>query len=555
MSTIVTSSSVSGSSNIYVTGTNSDVDSSALIEAAVAAKLAKADTLETQIDTLEAEQAAYQEMDSLLTTLSETLDDLSGSSDDGAFSQNSVYLSSATLSTPTNYLSATVTDEAETGTYSIVVEQVATSHKIASSEQASDTALGLSGSFTIGTSDGSAVEITLDAEMTIEDIAYAINLQTDTSGVKASLVRTSDGAYTLTLAATDTGVEIELAASSGDDVLQSLGLTDADGAIANELQAAQEAIVTVDGLTVTSTTNEIEDVIPGVSLDLYNATAGATITLEVEQDLSSLQTVIESFVDAYNAYRDFALSQQEVDSDGGAADGATLFGEVLLRQANRAIYEALLTSVEVDGTSYTLADIGITYGDDNMLQIDEETLENALLYNADVVQALFSASSTTSTSDLGVVGLPGSLDSGSYEISIVRDPDSGTITSASIDGVALNVSGSTLSGESGTAYEGLWLVYTGEEDATVTLTVSQGLADTLIATLDNYINDTDGLLLGRSESLGAAISDKEDQITRIEQQAADLEEYLISYYAKLEAKIEAANITLAQLEALLNSDD
>lgn len=456
---------------------------------------------------------------------------------------------------PTNYLSATVTDEAETGTYSIVVEQVATSHKIASTEQASDTALGLDGSFTIATTGGEPVEITLDAGMTIEDIAYAINLQTDTSGVAASLVRTSDGAYTLTLAATDTGVEIELAAGFGDDVLQSLGLTDADGAIANELQAAQGAIITIDGLTVTSTTNEIEDVIPGVSLDLYNATAGATITLEVEQDLSSLQAVIESFVDAYNAYRDFALAQQEVDSDGGAADGATLFGEVLLRQANRAIYDALLTSVEVDGTSYTLADIGITYGDDNMLEIDEETLENALLYNADVVQALFSTSSTTSSPDLGVVSLPGSLASGSYEIAIIRDPDSGAITSASIDGVALRVSGTTLSGVPGTAYEGLWLVYTGDEDAAVILSVSQGLADTLIATLDGYISDTDGLLLGRTESLGNTIRDKEDQITRIEQQAADLEEYLISYYARLEARIEAANITLAQLEALLNSDD
>lgn len=555
MSTIVTSSSVTGSSHVYVTGTNSDVDSSALIEAAVNAKLAKADTLETQVDVLETEQAAYEEMDSLLTAMSEALETLSGDADESAFSQNSVYLTSASLSTPTNYLSATVTDEAETGSYSIVVEQIATAHKIASDEFASDTALGLSGSFTLATAGGDAVEFTIDADMTIEDVAYAINLQTDETGIKANLIQTSDGAYTLTLAASETGVEIELAATSGDDVLQQLGLTDADGAIANELQAAQEAILTVDGLTVTSTSNEIEDVIPGISIDLYNATEGETITLEVDRDLSSLQSTVEAFVDAYNAYRAFALEQQAVSSDGGKADSATLFGEVLLRQANRAIAEALLTSVEVDGTTYSLADIGITYDEDNNLEIDDEVLENALLYNFDVVQALFSSSTASSTSDLGVVGMSASMENGSYAVSIVTDPDTGDVLSASIDGVALEVNGSTLFGPEDTIYDGLRLVYTGDGDATVTLTVSQGLADTLIDTLDAYTDDTDGLILGRTESIDNSISDKEDQIARIEQQAADLEEYLISYYAKLEAKIEAADITLAQLDALLNNDD
>ena len=338
-------------------------------------------------------------------------------------------------------------------------------------------------------------------------------------------------------------------------MLQALGLTDPGGAFANELQAAQDAVLTVDGVTVTSSSNEIEDLVPGVSVNLYGATAGEAIALEVGQDLSAVNDAIQGFVDAFNAYRTFALNQQATVDGQGASEDAALFGESLLKSANSALYDVMETSVEVDGVAYTMADIGITYGAGNMLAIDDAALEEALLQKPEVVEAFFASSATSSSADLGVSSLSSDMASGSYRVDVVTDAATGDILSASIDGVALEVSGASLVGPEGSAYEGLRLVYTGTESASVQLTVSQGLADQVIGTLDTYTNDLDGLVTGKIDSLNASIDDKQDRRDDIAQSAADYEAYLIDYYARLEQQIAESNLMLDQLEALLADDD
>ncbi len=159
--------------------------------------------------------------------------------------------------------------------------------------------------------------------------ASAINDETDTSGVQASVLKVSDGSYMLVLSTSETGQTIEL--TDADGVAQSLGIVDGTGAFTTELQAAQNAIVTIDGVTVESSSNTIEDVLTGIDINLYAATPGATITVEIEPDYASVREAIEAFVSAYNTYREFALANQTVGSDGTIPDTAVLFGDSILR--------------------------------------------------------------------------------------------------------------------------------------------------------------------------------------------------------------------------------
>lgn len=555
MSTIVTGSTATGASGTtYISGT-SGFDSSSLIAAAVEAKMQPAYRLDVQIAEMEAEAAAYREMHTLMADLETAAAALSGGADDAAFDTYAAYLTAPGLDDPQHYLSATVTDGAGAGLYDITVDQLAQGMQVASAEHAVDAVLGQNGSFVLAADGYTGTEIAVTADMTVSDIADAINAASGDTGVAATVIRTSDGGQTLTLSTVDTGVSFSAASVSGDDVLQALGITAPGGAFANLLQAAQEAVLTVDGVTVTSAGNDIEDLVPGVSINLYGATAGQTITLDVGQDLGAVRTAVDGFVDAFNAYRTFALNQQATADGEGASDGATLFGETLLKSANAALYDAMETGVDVAGISYTAADFGLTYGAGNLLTIDEAILEEALLQRPEVVEAFFASNAVASSPDLGVGTLSGTLAGGNYTVDITTDLDTGALLSASIEGEAMTVSGSSIVGPDGTAYEGLRLVYTGTQSASIVLTVSQGLADRMVATLDGYTDDNDGQVTAKIERLTAGIDDKQDRRNTIAQSTAGYEAHLIETYARLEQEIARSEIALRRLEQLLGTDD
>lgn len=548
MSTTVTGAS----GTTYITGTGSSgFDSAGLISVAVKAKMAPAYRLDDQIDVLETQSSAWNEALTDLTALSTASEALSATSDDSVFNDRTAYLSSSSVSDVDDVLAVTVDDDAELGIYKVKVISIAASHKVASDEIADKTsALGYSGSFTLSQASGTATAIPVTSDMTLADIASAINAQSSASGVTATLVKTSDAGYTLMLASADTGQSITAIDTSGG-ILEGLGILASDGSFANQLQAASLAEISIDGVTITSASNDIEDVLPGVSLSLYDDSAGGTITLEVGQDLSSVSDAITDFVDAYNTYRKLALLNQTTDS-AGAVEGAVLFGDGLLRTTNSALFGALGTSVEIGGTTYTLANLGISYTDDNSLEIDSTKLEEMLIQHPDVVQAFFQQSVTSSSTALYVATTPGNLPSGDYTIDITTDVD-GAITGATINGVALDVKNKTLTGAEGSIYEGLRLVYTGTGDTSVTLSVSTGLADHMMATLDTYTNETDGLITSKIDSIDGVIDDKQTKRDRIAEQADDYEEKLTAYYARIEAAIEASELALKQIQALFDS--
>lgn len=553
MSTIVSSSTVTGGSGTtYVTGL-SGLDTAALIEAAVAAKMQPAYKIDSQVEDLQAEAAAFQDMDGLLQALSDAVAPLSGQADSSVFDSTAAYLTS-TLDEPASYMSATVTDEADAGLYEIEVAQLATTHKVAAAAQASETALDLDGTFTLAAEGATGATITVTADMTVSDIAKAINAASADTGVVATVVATGDGARTMVLSTSDTGVSMTAGGDTGG-VLTGLGLAAADGSFANDLQAAQNAVLTVDGVTVTSADNDIEDLLPGVSVNLYAATAGETITLEVGQDLSAAVEAIEAFVDAFNAYRAFAITHQQTENGVGAAEGAVLFADSTLKSANAALYNAIGTEVEVDGATHTLTTLGIDLGAGSMLSIDGDALEEALLQRPELVEAFFASTGASSSADLGVVSLPPSLAAGDYAVDVTVDAGTGEITAATIDGVALEVSGSTLRGAGGSAYEGLSMVFTGTSSATMTMTVRQGLADQVTGMVDTYTNDTDGLITAKRESLTSTIEDKQQRRADIADGVMDYEERLIASYARIEQQIALAKTKLQYLEALLNNDD
>ncbi len=559
MTTVSSTTSSTAASTGYSALSSSDsgtgIDYATLIEAKVNARLAKADRIDTKITANEAKITAYTDLQDKLQAVNDAIDGLrnrsvSTGASSNLFGQRTAYVGDDDV------FSATVDDDTEVGTYSVVVQQLATKHKIAADAVGSKTdALGYSGSFTLQAADGSAVTIQVESDDSLTDLRDAINANKSTSGVTASIVQVSDSSYQLILTSNNTGEAISLT-DGGDGVLSSLGLTDSDGAIKNELVAVQDAIVEIDGVTITRASNTIDDAIEGVTLNLYSASPDTAISMEVSTDLSSIKSAITSFVDAYNEYRDFVLTQQATTSDGTASSDATLFSDSLLRQIVRSVNSALNTSITTDdGTVLSMASLGISFNSSNELELDEDTLNSILSSDVDAVQQLLGLNMTSSSSQMLLLRYTSSASALSFTLDIVRGDD-GNLTSASVDGdnSLFTVSGNRIIGATGTAYEGIVLVYSGNSGS-VDIDFSQGLADKLFGVIDDASADYDSDLATAIDDLETHDSELESRSSDIKTKAETYRSTLTAYYAKLEAAAETAALLLKQLTYSDSSSD
>lgn len=560
MSTTSTAGVSTSSGVSYITSTASGLDTDALIEAAVEQKTARADTIDAKVTANEAKIAAYEELQTLVAAVSDAIEGLALPAYSSLGSENSFDSRSASLSSSSgdtvSGLAVDVTSEAITGDYEIEVVQLAQAMKVSASSGSSTDAISVEGVLSLGVEDGEAVEITVTSTMTLSDLAKAINAQSDTTGVQASLITLDSSTVQLVLSATDTNQTIVVSSVSGDDVAQTIGLTDDTGAFANILREAQPSIITVDGATVTRDTNELTDVIEGVSLSLSGITDGA-VTLTVSTDSSAVKTAITDFVDAYNALKQYILDQSAVSSDGGADEDAVLFADSVMRMLNSTLQTLINSGSDAASDEITMfSDMGITWTSDGLLELSDETaLNDAILSNLDALESFFETDFSTSDSNLKLLANE-TTSSLEFTLTIVTD-ETGAITSAAADGdaSAFTVSGSRLIGAEGTIYEGLSFTLSPATAGDISVSIQQGFANLLTQTLTQFDDSSTSLIQERIDSLTDLNTDLSDRADKIREDAETYRTKLVTKYANMEAELEAARLLQEQIEAILGSSD
>ena len=543
-----TSSATSSSSS-----SSSGIDWSALIDAAVNAKLTQATSISTSITANQAKVSAYQALQTDLKTLASGLTSLSSSIINSlatnAFAARAATISSTGDVSASAALSMTVGSGAATGDHTLQISRLATAQKVIGSSQSSQTtALGYSGTFSIGLSGGSTSAVTITSAMTLQDVADAINAQSSTTNVGASIVQVSSGSYELVLTGTKDGADISYTSTSGDDILNKLGVTDSSGAFSNVLQVAQSALFTLDGISMTRNTNDISDVLGGITFDLLQATpSGTTINISIGPDTSQISSALQTFVTNYNAYRDAVIAQQATNSDGTASSSAVLFGDGTMRDITTRL-EATLTGT-VGGL--TMSDLGLSFNEKNELVLDSGTLSAILTSNLSGVTKFLSAQTTTSSGQLTVVNTGTSPQSFTLDLAV---DSSGTLTGASVGGDSslFTVSGTSIIGNAGTAYAGMAFTYSGSTAQSITVTSTSGVAAQLYQIANTYSKSTGSLqtLITDLQSRDGTMQQKVDDI---DSAAAAFKAQLQSQYAKYQAAIQSANNTLNYLKALLNA--
>ncbi len=276
------------------------------------------------------------------------------------------------------------------GRYSVEVLSLASGAKLRSSAFTSaDTVVG-SGTLTI-TSNSQAFTVAIASPNdTLADIAAAINDSDFNTEVLATIVNSVDGAH-LVLTSTGTGVASAITVqASGDPGLDAL-VYDPGAGTTNmvEVDAAADASLLIDGLSVTATSNSVADAIEGVTIDLLSAEVGASYDLTVGVDTEGARSQLAAFVDAYNELVGTLAGQTTFDVD--SLEAGPLFGESAVR--NLIFDLRAMVGGIIDDTSSpyrALAEVGITTNLDGTLTLDETTLSDVFASNLNDVGRLFS---------------------------------------------------------------------------------------------------------------------------------------------------------------------
>ena len=331
----------------------------------------------TQLSTLRSQDTALTSIGTDLNTLSNALGSLTDfegvlAEKEGSSSDQSVLQLTSAAST------------AVAGSHTIVVGSLAqTSSSYSDAISGTDI---LSGSLTLTVGSGSAQTITLDSsDDTVSSLADAIN--SGDYGVAASVI-TDGSSQRLSLVSDTSGAAGNLMVSA------SLNDTTTSTAINfTQAQAGQDAQFTVDGISATSGSNTVSNVIPGVTFQLLSAAPATSVQVEITNDNSDVESAVGSFVSAYNMVIGDLNAQEGNDPSGNPEP---LFGSPTISTLQDQLQQAL-DFTQSSGAVTSLTQLGVSVNDDGTLSLDTNALDSELDSNyQDVVNFFQPSGSFTS---------------------------------------------------------------------------------------------------------------------------------------------------------------
>jgi flagellar hook-associated protein 2 len=225
-----------------------------------------------------------------------------------------------------------------------------------------------------------------------------INVSSDTPAGIVSAINGSNTGVTATLVDTGTGsnsFRIMLAGQTGKNGVftltsnPDLGFHDS----ANSLQSAQDAILSYEGLTVTRSSNTIDDVIGGATINLMS-TSTSDVRLTITNDRSTLKSNIQAMVSTYNDL--LSLFNEISDEETGTEfSGALSDDSSLVRYLTNKIHSTVFAdSSTASGDISALRSLGLSMSQYGKITFTEGTFDAAVVSNYDDIVTMLTADSS-----------------------------------------------------------------------------------------------------------------------------------------------------------------
>lgn len=259
----------------------------------------------------------------------------------------------------------------------------------------------LSGSLTIN---GEKIDLSAINQGTgaanAQEIANLINNNANLQGKVSAEVK--DGK--LALKSVD-GSAIRIGAEGATDAdkkktLDSIGLTEGSYTSSKSflekmdltnIQNAQNAKFTYNGIEVERDKNSFDDVVSGLSLELTAVTeANKDVIVRITRDDSGIAEEMEKFVENYNAMYNKITELMKYDEDTKVA--GVFNGNSDIRQIVRQ-FNSIISSNDVNGNN--LVKYGIYFNDDGTLKMDKEKFNSAFKEDPDAAVSFFRSATST----------------------------------------------------------------------------------------------------------------------------------------------------------------
>jgi len=430
---------VSNSIASIISGQQAGFDVPAAVDGILGIQKFEISQLQKKQDAATARQAALLQINDAVTSLRNTA---IGMADKASFFGYIASLSSSSSTvTASSLLDVSGTSGLAAGQHNIVVSQVAQAERLSSSSAVKDaagaalssasSALNISGSFQLA-----GVTVAVNAGDSLNDIAANINqLNSGASatGVSASVMKVSGSDFRLILASDATGTTgFSLTGTALDAVgaLSSLqlGATGQSNAY-QSLQTAQDAQVSIDGLSLTRSSNIITDALSGVTMSLKQADPAVTVNISIGVDGQALRANVQSFVDAYNGLQKLISDQFKFDASTGK--NGILASEPLLTTIQASLSSRLLQTVPGLTTDRnSLVMIGIEPDQTGQLLINPDRFDAFLANNPDAIRDVFVAQASSANNSLQFLTNGLNTPSGTYSVNISQAASKASVTGA-----------------------------------------------------------------------------------------------------------------------------
>ena len=368
-------------------GVGSGLDTSALIEALVEADtVAQKENLDKLEENAKNKISAFSVLKSNLKDFKDIVSQIQSQQQYGFVGQSS----DATVAT----LTASGSKAGSTINSSLTVTTLATSHSLTGPSYNSPTATVGARELTINFGTWSAdptagggqtftansqdeIKVTVSGTATLVDLRDAINTtatDSDNDGQKdlnASII--FDGTNYMLMLKSQSGASQEMMVTD-THASQGYAYNTTSGAQLDQRVSGVDAAFTVDGISMTRSSNSFDDLFDGFTLDLKK-TSSSAIRISSEVDLDSVKTLVEGYVGTYNEVMQSLTIMGQNDMVDDENDGA-LIGDSTLREVKAELREMSSTAIGgYEGGPYYLSFLGVSTQRDGSLNFDPKKLE------------------------------------------------------------------------------------------------------------------------------------------------------------------------------------
>ena len=372
---------------IRIGGLSTGLDTAALIDAFIRFERRPLDLVEARKASVEKEKGLFRDLNTKLQALSDAaaaIDNLNSTLSGPVLDEE--LLAFQVSSSKDTVLTGNATGNATPGTVDVEVVQVAkVGRRFSAAFSAKDTVVANAGetlSIDYGGLDAQGNPKTIDITAgasgeTLETLKTLINEDANNEGnVRADIL--FDGtSYRLVISGAKTGVANDVNVTT--TISGPGGSPFIDTALT---QTAQDSQINVfGGIAISRSDNDINDVLPGLTLKLHSEDPGNPVTLDVTRDDEKISEKLQAFVDAYNDVVDFVNQQSRFDETSKKA--GPLSGNPTLRRVQSTLQQALQGSssnpYQFSGNPLrSVGEFGIELGSDGKLSLNQTELTEAL---------------------------------------------------------------------------------------------------------------------------------------------------------------------------------